>query len=67
MEGKESRELEQRYQKLDSKKTLLMRLDETLPWEEFRPLLEQVKMPKPWDKCVSTGSRERVNHKQERG
>ena len=42
MEEKEVRELEQRYQKLESKKTLLMRLDETIPWSEFRPLLEQI-------------------------
>ena len=42
MEEKEVRELEQRYQKLESKKTLLMRLDETIPWEEFRPLLKQI-------------------------
>ena len=42
MEEKEVRELEQCYQKLESKKTLLMRLDETVPWEEFRPTLEQI-------------------------
>ena len=42
MEEKQNRELEQRYQKLESKKTLLMRLDEQIPWEEFRPLLEQI-------------------------
>ena len=42
MEEKEVRELEQRYQKLESKKTLLIRLDETVPWEEFRPTLEQI-------------------------
>ena len=42
MEEKEVRELEQRYQKLESKKTLLMRLDETVPWEEFRLTLEQI-------------------------
>lgn len=42
MEEKECRELEKRYQKLKSKKTLLMRLDETIPWSEFRPLLEQI-------------------------
>ena len=42
MEEKEGRKLEQRYQKLDSKKTLLTRLDETVPWSEFRPLLEKV-------------------------
>ena len=35
-------ELEQRYQKLESKKTLLMKLDETVPLSEFRPILEQV-------------------------
>ena len=42
MEEKQNRELEQRYQKLESKKTLLMKLDEQIPWEEFRPLLEQI-------------------------
>jgi hypothetical protein len=42
MEDKEARELEQRYQKLETKKPLLLKLDETIPWEEFRPLLEQV-------------------------
>ncbi len=42
MEEKETRELEQGYQKLSSKKTLLMRLDETILWSEFRPLLEKI-------------------------
>ena len=42
MEEQETRELEQRYQKLESQKTLLMRLDETVPWSEFRPLLEKI-------------------------
>ena len=42
MEEKEVRELEQRYQKLERKKTLLLKLDEKVPWEEFRPVLEQV-------------------------
>ena len=42
MEEQEARELEQRYQKLSSKKTLLMRLDEIIPWSEFRPLLEKI-------------------------
>ena len=42
MEEQEARELEQRYQKLESKKTLLMRLDETIPWSEFRPLLDKI-------------------------
>jgi IS5 family transposase len=42
MEGKENQELEQRYQKLESKKPLLMRLEEAIPWQEFRPLLEQI-------------------------
>ena len=42
MEEKKVGELEQRYQKLESKKTLLMKLDETVPWSEFRPILEQV-------------------------
>ncbi|NRB07914.1 MAG: IS5 family transposase [Richelia sp.] len=42
MEEKKVGELEQRYQKLESKKTLLMKLNETVPWSEFRPILEQV-------------------------
>ncbi len=42
MEEKEIGGLEQRYQKLKSKKTLLMRLDETVPRVEFRPTLEQI-------------------------
>ncbi len=42
MEEPEARELEQRYQKLESKKTLLMRLDQAIPWSEFRPLLDKI-------------------------
>ncbi len=42
MEEQEARELEQRYQKLGRKKTLLIRLEETIPWWEFRPLLEKI-------------------------
>jgi IS5 family transposase len=42
MEEKQNWELEQRYQKLESKKTLLMNLDEQIPWPEFRPLLEKI-------------------------
>jgi IS5 family transposase len=42
MEDKATRDLEQRYQKLETKKPLLLKLDETIPWEEFRPLLEEV-------------------------
>ncbi|MEM6614778.1 MAG: IS5 family transposase [Cyanobacteria bacterium P01_C01_bin.72] len=42
MKEQEARELEQRYQKLESKKTLLMRLDKTIAWSEFRPLLEKI-------------------------
>ena len=42
MEEKKVGELEQRYQKLESKKTLLMKLEETVLWSEFRPILEQV-------------------------
>jgi IS5 family transposase len=42
MEEKQNWELEQRYQKLESKKTLLMKLDEKIPWQEFRPLLEKI-------------------------
>lgn len=40
MEEKEGMELEQRYQKLESKKTLLMRLDETIPWSELGAVLD---------------------------
>ena len=42
MEQKKVGEVEQQYQKLESKKILLMKLDETVPWSEFRPILEQV-------------------------
>ena len=33
---------EERHQKLSNKKPLLDRLNEIVPWEEFRPLLEQI-------------------------
>ena len=42
MPEKGRRELEQGYQKLETKKTLLIRLDQTIPWLEFRPLLSQI-------------------------
>lgn len=42
MEEKQNWKLEQRYQKLESKKTLLLKLDEKIPWQEFRPLLEKI-------------------------
>ena len=42
MQDKESRVIERRYQKLLSKKTLLSKLDEIIPWDEFRPLLEKI-------------------------
>ncbi|MEO0870327.1 MAG: transposase, partial [Cyanobacteria bacterium J06642_11] len=32
-----------RYQKLESKKDLLVCLDDMIPWDEFRPILEQVR------------------------
>ncbi|CDN10058.1 MAG: hypothetical protein HRU34_17060 [Richelia sp.] len=35
-------ELEQPYQKLESNKTLLMKLDETVAWSESRPILEKL-------------------------
>lgn len=35
-------DFEERYQKLESKKDLLKYLDEVVPWETFRPLLEQI-------------------------
>ena len=33
---------EKRQQKLDEKKALLQRLNEVIPWQEFRPLIERV-------------------------
>ena len=42
MGEKEARKLEQRYQKLKRKKTLLLKLDEMIPWSDFRSLLEQI-------------------------
>jgi hypothetical protein len=42
MEEKQNWELQERYQKLESKKTLLTKLDEKIPWQEFRPLLEKI-------------------------
>jgi hypothetical protein len=33
MENTAARELQQCYQKLESKKTLLLRLDEAIPWK----------------------------------
>ena len=41
MEEKEARKLAQRYQKLKKKKTLLLQLDEIIPWSDFRPLLNR--------------------------
>jgi IS5 family transposase len=35
-------DFETRHQKLESKKDLLVCLDEMIPWDEFRPILEQV-------------------------
>lgn len=35
--------LSQRYQKLTQKNDFLIRLNETVPWEEFRPILEQIR------------------------
>lgn len=35
--------LDRRYQKLAQKKDFLIRLNTIIPWEEFRPLLEQVR------------------------
>ena len=35
-------DFEARHQKLESKKDLLVCLDEMIPWDEFRPILEQV-------------------------
>jgi IS5 family transposase len=34
--------LEQRYQKLNQKNDFLPKLNQIIPWEEFRPFLEQV-------------------------
>ena len=36
-------DLTQRYQKLNQKNDFLLRLNKILPWEEFRPLLEQIR------------------------
>ena len=35
-------DFETRHQKLESKKDLLTCLDEMIPWDEFRPILERV-------------------------
>ena len=35
-------DLIQRYQKLNQKNDLLIRLNKIVPWEEFRPILEQI-------------------------
>ena len=35
-------DLTKRYQKLNQKNDFLSRLNETVPWEEFRPILEQI-------------------------
>ncbi len=35
-------DLSQRYQKLNQKNDFLIRLNKIVPWEEFRPLLEQI-------------------------
>ena len=35
-------DIEQRHKKLEQKQDLLVRLDETIPWQEFGSLLEQV-------------------------
>ncbi|MEM9486685.1 MAG: IS5 family transposase [Cyanobacteria bacterium P01_F01_bin.116] len=37
-------DFEARHQKLESKKDLLVCLDDMIPWDEFRPILEQVHM-----------------------
>ena len=35
-------DLTQRYQKLNQKNDFLKRINETVPWQEFRPILAQV-------------------------
>lgn len=35
-------DVEQRYEKLEQKQDLLVRLNEIIPWQEFRPLLKQL-------------------------
>lgn len=35
-------DFEARHQKLESKKDLLVCLDDMIPWDEFRPILDQV-------------------------
>ena len=42
MAEKEARKLEQRYQKLKRKQTLLLKLDEIIPWSDFRYLLPKI-------------------------
>ena len=37
------RDLSQRYQKLKQKNDFLIRLNKIVPWEEFRPILEQMR------------------------
>ena len=36
-------DLSQRYQKLNQKNDFLIRLNKIVPWEEFRPILEQIR------------------------
>ena len=36
-------DLTQRYQKLNQKNDFLIRLNKIVPWEEFRPILEQIR------------------------
>ena len=36
-------DLDKRYQRLAQKKALLIRLNDMIPWQEFRPLLDQVR------------------------
>jgi IS5 family transposase len=42
MKEKEAQQLEQRYQKLKRKNSLLLKLDEIIPWSDFRPLLQPI-------------------------
>ena len=42
MGEKEARKLEQAYQKLKRKQTLLLKLDEIIPWSDFRHLLPKI-------------------------
>lgn len=53
-------ELSDRYASLDAKKDPLVEIDDVVPWEEFRPLLEQV-WRKPESERKSRAGREPID------